>query len=393
MESSEHRQIGNSVTVATDLGVGLDPDGVIQLVISAPGLEDTTLTYGEVVALGGDFYGAPGEAPISSAAPALQTSLFLAAHQTLVAADRTELASIRRVLDYESSKVLGVPDPAAAFAALGESLYFQWNEITGGAPASMGAIGMATNPGRYTRLATHNLDHFGTDAVAAYRAGHTAACQTAGTDLNAALAMNAHADHFLSDLFAGGHMRTPRRVLSEYAWNMSSLIDRVTIGSLLSFAMHNEENLSGPTVTSQAANGHQWQAFGDRQVLEPSSKENFDAAVAALQASVDEVVASAARPDQAPGFDALNHVPYVAGIYPPTSGPSIAPVFVAVNGEPQARTGRKWILVGWVDTPGLGSTSDYHYTETFLWQSVVLETLGQQYLDEAAKGLFLWTSK
>jgi hypothetical protein len=390
VQSSEHRYIGDQVTVPAGRGLPLSPDGRVQLVLAAPTVSAVTLTYGQIVALGGDLYGTPGELPISAGGSLdEQLQLFRAAHATLVAGDRAELARILQLLDFESSRVLGTSAPAAAFAALGHELDCQWNEATGGAPASQGLLGLTTQPGRYMRLASRNLDHFGADAVAAYRAGHTAACLLASTDLNAALAMNAHADHFLSDLFASGHIRTPRRVLNDYAWNLSEVIDRVTIGALLSRAMHDEENAQGLVVTSAARPGRSWSAFGDSQALEPKAAENAQEVVAALQVSVDEVLAGQARPGGAPAFAALQYVPYVAGDYPPTGGPSIAPMLVAVGREPLARTGVFW----GIPTPGLGKVDDYHYTGDFLWQSVVADTLGRQFIQDLPNGIFVWLSK
>jgi hypothetical protein len=395
MESTEHRYIGNQVRVPGGLGLLPAPDGVVQLELSAPGVSTVTLSYGAIVALGGDFYGTPDYQPISSGkSPEEQMVLFNSAHATLVGGNRWELTKIGSILDYQSSKVLGSDHPAAAFAALRNDLDYQWNEATGGAPASDGLIGMATKPGRYTLLAMNNLDHFGADAMAAYRAGHQAACDMASQDLNAALAKNAHADHFLSDLFAGGHIRTPRRVLHEFDWNMADAFPngRATIGGLLSKAMHDEENTRGLTVTSQAYPDQSWVAFGDCQILEARSAENAQHAVRALQVSVDEVIAAKSNPGQ-PAFKALDHVPYVAGAYPPTGGPSIAPMLVAEDREPLERSGSYEFLGQRIPTPGLGSWHDYFYTGVFLWQSLIAETLGVKFVEDLPNQIFVWLGK
>ena len=81
-----------------------------------------------------------------------------------------------------------------------------------------------------------NFDHFGDGAVAAYRAGHATALQFAELagkglpdpgiapnwnppplKLENAYMMNAFADHYLSDLFSAGHLRTDRVKLHNWS--------------------------------------------------------------------------------------------------------------------------------------------------------------------------------
>jgi hypothetical protein len=76
--------------------------------------------------------------------------------------------------------------------------------------------------GRYLKLAANNSDHFAEWSLAAYIAGHTAAVQQAALAKNSgdekqlelAYAMNAFADHYLTDLFSAGHLRVPRKQLA-----------------------------------------------------------------------------------------------------------------------------------------------------------------------------------
>jgi hypothetical protein len=394
VQSSEHRQVGNVASKNAADGPrppGTPPvtaEGYLQLTVAGAGLADVPLTYGEIVALGGDFYGVVGN-PISSGPD--PSEVFATAHESLLHTDRTELKKIMKIMDFESGKVLGVKDPAAAFTALGNSLSYQWNEATGGAKACEGAIGMAQKPGRYARLASNNMDHFGADAVTAYRAGHEAACQIAAHDLNAALLMNAHADHFLSDLFASGHIRTPRRALDEYAWIGCSPTDRAMVGSLCSLAMHNEENITGLHVTSRS--GRSWISYGDSWILEDEAADNYAAAVEALRISIREVFDCALGSPAPPPFAALDQIPDVPGDYPPTAGPSIAPMLVATGDGPAERSGCTTVFGQKVPTPGLGSTSDYWYTTDFTWPAFIGETLGQGYVTSARNGDFIWIGK
>ena len=79
---------------------------------------------------------------------------------------------------------------------------------------------------RYLLLASHNLSHFnaGGTAMATYLSGHASAlveAMDAGLSGNPrswqwALAREAFADHFLTDMFAAGHIRTPRAEIKKW---------------------------------------------------------------------------------------------------------------------------------------------------------------------------------
>jgi hypothetical protein len=148
-----------------------------------PGL---TLTYGEVVALAGDYYGTPEE---------------LAAELT----------------------------PAVAEA------------IRGVTPQDEGTFLLNTHRGwfDYAMLANENQDHFAPRSWARYARHHAEALRLAlNKNLDAALVRNAFADHFLTDAFASGHLRVPRDGLVGLS------------GALPTRKMHDEENVHGLWVQS-----------------------------------------------------------------------------------------------------------------------------------------------
>jgi hypothetical protein len=148
-----------------------------------PGL---TLTYGEVVALAGDYYATPEE---------------LAAELT----------------------------PAVAKA------------IRGVTPQDEGTFLLNTHRGwfDYASLANENQDHFAPRSWGRYLLHHAEALRLAlERDLDAALVRNAFADHFLTDAFASGHLRVPRDALVGLA------------GALPTRMMHDEENVQGLWVQS-----------------------------------------------------------------------------------------------------------------------------------------------
>jgi hypothetical protein len=149
-----------------------------------PGL---TLTYGEVVALAGDYYATPEE---------------LTAELT----------------------------PAVADA------------IRGVTPTDEGTFLLNTHRGwfDYASLANENQDHFAPRSWARYARHHAEALTLAAVhrNLNEALVRNAFADHFLTDAFASGHLRVPRNALVGLT------------GALPTRKMHDEENEYGLWVQS-----------------------------------------------------------------------------------------------------------------------------------------------
>jgi hypothetical protein len=149
-----------------------------------PGL---TLTYGEVVALAGDYYATPEE---------------LTAELTPRVADA----------------------------------------IRGVTPQDEGTFLLNTHRGwfDYASLANENQDHFVPRCWARYAQHHAEALKLAAIDrnLDAALVRNAFADHFLTDAFASGHMRVPRDALVGLP------------GALPTRLMHDEENVYGLWVQS-----------------------------------------------------------------------------------------------------------------------------------------------
>ncbi len=288
-EGGEHTAIGDSALLyfsAADPGT---PASRVQLVLP----NGLSLSYGQIVALGGDFYGIPDQ-PISDGATlADRVRRFSNAWDTLATARGalSEAPQILEVMQQEIdavNKALSEGQPAsAAYKALGDTLSAQWNKITGG--------GSRLSPwypfGRYMQLSAVNWDHFGEHAVAAYQAGHNAALMqaVAARDLPLsqqrralgwAYAMNAFADHFLSDLFSGGHIRTPRK----------ELYDSVTpgeVGALVTRIMHDEDSACGLAVTNAAKQA--WRAYGDKRYFDTVDLANKAVVDAAVQDSVDEV--------------------------------------------------------------------------------------------------------
>ncbi|WP_166220531.1 phospholipase [Pseudomonas atagonensis] len=251
------------------------------------------LTYGQVLALGGDFYGIVDRPINEGATPADRLQRFNAAFDSLAVtpASRAEATQILAVMQKEINAVKqaikdGKP-PHEVYDELGDTLSEDWNKITGG-----GSFVSALFPlGRYLKLAANNADHFGEWARLAYIAGHIAALQTAAAaqashdeqQLERAYAMNAFADHFLTDLFSSGHLRVPRKQLA-------AVVTPSDLGSLITRFMHDEDSKFGLKVRN--ARDDQWRAYGDKRYFEASDADNRQQVTEAVQASADEVFAA-----------------------------------------------------------------------------------------------------
>jgi len=128
----------------------------------------------------------------------------------------------------------------------------------------------------YAFLAQSNTDHFsawqsatfkaqgGAGAWEAYASGHSVACDWASKKTSAAtkkaLAMNACASHYLSDLFAPGHQNGPRRAVIAHADKQIGT-GRMFKNFYTKWA-HDEANQAGMNVENRL--GMKWRAYGDR---------------------------------------------------------------------------------------------------------------------------------
>ncbi|MGY2438839.1 phospholipase [Pseudomonas sp. SDO52101_S400] len=268
------------------------------------------LTYGQVLALGGDFYGVVDRPINEGATPADRLQRFSAAFDTLATlpASRAEapqiLAIMQKEIDAVKQAIKDGKPPHEAYDALGDTLSEEWNKITGG-----GSFVSALFPlGRYLKLAANNADHFGEWARQAYIAGHTAALQTAAAahasqdelQLGRAYAMNAFADHYLTDLFSSGHLRVPRKA-------MAAAVTPSDLGSLITRFMHDEDSKFGLKVRN--ARGEQWRAFGDKRFFEAADTDNRNQVNQAVQDSADEVYAAYSSGNVPTTFNALQRLP------------------------------------------------------------------------------------
>jgi len=316
-EGGEHTAIGDTTLLRFVKDAPAIPAAQVELHLP----NGLALTYGQVVALGGDFYGIPDQPISDGTTPADRIQRFANAFNSLAVlpASNAEAKQILAVMQKEIAAVnQAIRDgkqPHEAYDALGDTLSEEWNKITGG-----GSFVSALFPlGRYLKLAANNADHFAEGALAAYIAGHTAAVQQAVLAKNSgdekllemAYAMNAFADHYLTDLFSAGHLRVPRRQLA-------AVVTPSDLGSLITRFMHDEDSKFGLNVRN--GNGDQWRAYGDKRYFDAIDSVNRGHVNQAVQLSADEIFAAYLTGiAPSPGsFAALKQLPDLQAILNPT---------------------------------------------------------------------------
>ncbi len=142
--------------------------------------------------------------------------------------------------------------------------------------------------GRYLDLAEQNEAHFAQydESLNKWRDGHVAAIAAAiRGETNEAWGLNATADHYLSDSFSGGHIRTPRK--SETDGNKAHKV----LNDINSKVLHDLDNKFGVLVKSERR-PEPWVAYGD-MFLEAKDKRNADnleQVARAMQESKQDIV-------------------------------------------------------------------------------------------------------
>lgn len=330
-ESAEHTSLGNSITLKFPSGDVIAGDFKIPLP------NNLSLTYGQILALGGDFYGIVGKPISDGATEEDRENRFTNAYNSLATQPSSfkEVNEILGVMDEEINavnKAIKEGKPVSSvYEELGDSLSKKWNVITGGGDGKLWFF----NPGRYLKLAAENWDHFGFFAVSAYQAGHMVAMKQAKSAasisnsadqklaLDQAYAMNAFADHFLTDLFSSGHIRTPRKALGEIPFSSAS------IGGLLARAMHGEDGVNGLHVSNK--NGDEWMSYGDSSYFDKIGEQNAKLSIQAAQESANEIyeVFSGAEILSSDQFKALNIIPNLKVVQDYENlGKNFSPMFV-----------------------------------------------------------------
>lgn len=280
MDSGEHALIGNAAPME---GLPYGGAGTTQQIPLECGV---TTTYGHIVALAGDYYGVPAE-PISNGTSFSDRRMrFAKAYRTLQDADPSEMQALIAVID---SEIKLIND--ALNAKVQPSSQYALH------PTSDAYLAGLTK-GRYLSLVATNFDHFGHDALTAYMTGHRWAVEVAVSaalgradsglkppTLAQAYAINAFADHFLTDLFAAGHLRQDRQGL--HNWSQVGVPGTyLGAGDYISLDCHYEDGKYGLNLFN--AQGH-WVGYGDSRIYDRDNEAGLELAKLAARISKVEV--------------------------------------------------------------------------------------------------------
>ena len=208
MKSLEHRAIGEVATGGATVHVG-----------GASTEEYLVLGYGDVVALSGDFFAGARAGPQDD----LFTLAAIPGSQGTQLGSRDEVICALKVMTVDGAFVDARFEPGGQFS------HFRFTD-----KAAATAVERRVRD-RFLTLATANGDHFVApghgggahssgfpSAVVAYRRLHEAAIDEAYRlgvcrgDESRAIAREAAAQHYLTDAFAAGHLRTPVSAIRHY---------------------------------------------------------------------------------------------------------------------------------------------------------------------------------
>jgi hypothetical protein len=266
-------------------------------------------SYGDVVAMAGDFFGVRTPANVICNSESDKDHLFHRAFDDMYQASAgNELSKyvvlIKQQFDMED-RAIGVALSSGAKITVQQALACL--------PESRWDNKIFRDYGLISLL-TFNFDHFSNCANSTYQVGHRLAMITAfeagrrfyeglgekvfnltllleqaNADLKHAYFMNGFADHYLTDMFSSGHMRTPREAISQYCASSglaSYLLDAGDAGVSAQW-MHDEDNRNGLFVENDR--GDVFFCLGDDGFFDPRNAGNVDLIRLASQRSRDEV--------------------------------------------------------------------------------------------------------
>ncbi|MCB0350010.1 MAG: hypothetical protein KDD38_02430 [Bdellovibrionales bacterium] len=189
-------------------------------------------------------------------------------------------------------------------------------------PTCTWAIALASP--KYLKLASTNEDHFAWGNVVAYVKYHEMALDFAieahaKQDLalfNKALFYGGFADHFLTDSFAAGHVRVPRKEILTWTRNNIHYPFRHFISDALAMILHDHDgkNKAGEEIGLLVHNsrGDEWLTHSDQELntCRPNTDISIRLPIEAVENSVTEIFEayrSGVKPTAE--FNALQYVP------------------------------------------------------------------------------------
>lgn len=269
------------------------------------------IQFQHIVALAGDFYGIVGAAiSLLGGTDAEKTERFKQAFNTLAEANNDQLQGVVLEINQECSAVQHASLPHHCYS----SQMLEKNK----------AIKKLKHD--IDDLLIDNSDHFSTNAEDAYRIGHAYALSVAKIagkrkdleGLKFAYALDGFACHFLTDLFAAGHVRNQRGPLESFLINQLGFSPSKAklLAGILTGAQHEKDGNEGLNVANKK--GEHWRAYGDGCYFTPKNKDNKEKAVAATQQSVDEIYNAYVNADSPEPFQSIvdQFIPHVTPVNP-----------------------------------------------------------------------------
>jgi hypothetical protein len=298
---------------------------------------DLSATYGQLLALAGDFIGIP-TAPICQGATESERQRRFQQAFGQIANEPQEISTILGMINDEvvalNNAIRSGGKPSDAYKQFGMDRELKFNTVT---------------KGRYLNLAATNFDHFSEGAIAAYKAGHACALKFAelagkglsdpGIDpnwhpppltLENAYMRNAFADHYLSDLFSAGHLRTDRVKLHNWSmWKVPGT--EIFCGDYLAMFVHDEDSHYGLKVENER--GERWSCYGDKRYFNPENQKNRDLCAEAVKISIQEIYQAYQTKNGAPVYGALKLIPNLAKARDWSTNPNNRVLFYFADGD------------------------------------------------------------
>lgn len=294
-ESPEHQNIGASITLQTSSGSRVKGDKLVVMPLITDRGKSLQLTFADMIWLSGDYIGEPD----ISVGRSRRESDF----QRDVDSYKRYKGYIPRIMEVYLELIDSVKNDLKSGKPLDISGVFdkRFNAATGGVDVDISPPDDAPNLGMrglYLQLATYDDDHFGEDATQAYLVGHGLALKLASKATNEnellyAYAVEGYADHFMTDTFAAGHIRTPRKELQIACENLSPgfwaglLANKDEERAMLAKLMHDDDGNKGLTMVN--GRGEKWFAEGDKHFFTSDNSESRQRVIAAVQLSADQI--------------------------------------------------------------------------------------------------------
>ncbi len=316
--TTEHRVMGEEVILKNEIGTKI-PGGKYIFNIN-----ENLINFGHLIAYP-DYFGDPNIIISSGKTEQDRMAYFTQTLNFALNTNKNEVKEIINLMNWESDELQILFNKykswEKAYSLISEQIDIKANQITGG--------GSLTTPyyplGRYLKIAANNLDHFAPQAISAFRAGWSVGILHAmNQNLNRAYIAIGFACHFLTDGFASGHIRTPRKALHDKCYPSM-------VGGLLSKECHDFDNVNGVKVKNNR--GDEWTTYGDCVYFENKNFKNRSIVNEVLQQAVDDIWFAYAN-KKVPEYKYDNIVPLYSELYNnPNAFGNVTPIFAVKNNK------------------------------------------------------------